>query len=189
MKTSLPKFLKSRVAHAGGLLAFIAVIAVSAAWSDQPEGRAQLDGTWVGKLGDITWTSAYTPDSSGHNATMTLQWVTLSADFENLFGLLGADHSSIAFGSASMVRPDTARGKSLWYNYADGTPSATAPVAGQIKAVAVMANELVFTSPTTAVGKHNLKIYYPDPQNPMVPNETYLFFEKNYESVPHVRIF
>jgi len=189
VKTVLPKLLMCRLAQAGGLLAIIAALAASIAWSDNPDGRVKLGGAWVGKNGDITWTSTWSPDSSGRNATITLQWITSSADFEALFGLLGADHSSIVCGSVSMVSPHTAKGNIVWYIYAEGTPSATQPATGQIKAVAVMTDESHFTSPTTAVGKHVLKLYSPDPQNPMVPNEAYRFFEQTFDNVSHTKIF
>jgi hypothetical protein len=187
MKTSLPKLLKCKRVQAGGLLAVTAVIAASLAWST--EGRMKLGGSWVGKYGDISWTSTYSPDPSGQNATCTLQWMTVSAEFEALFALIGADHMSMVSGSLSMVNPDTAKGKLLWYILAEGKPSTTQPVAGQIKAVAVMSSEWRFTSSTTATGKHQLKIYFPDPQNPMAPKEAYLFFDQTYENVPHLRIF
>jgi hypothetical protein len=189
MNTSLTKLLRSRLVQTGGLLAVVAAVAVSIAWSDRDQGRGKLAGTWVGKNGDITWTSTYSPDCSGQNATITLQWITVSADFEMLDAQLGADAGSFASGYMSMIDRHTATGKMIWYEYASGTPSMTLPVVGQIKAIAVMENELHFTSPTTALGTHVLRLYQPDPQNPMVPNEAYRFFEQTYNNVPHVKIF
>ena len=188
MKTFVTGLLKGRIIRWGGLLAVTLIIAASIAWSDHDQNRVKLGGTWVGKFGDITWTSTWTPDSSEQNATVTLQWITLSTDFEAVFGLLAADHTSTASGSVSMVKADRAKGKVIWYTFAEGTPSATAPVAGQIKSLAVMSDAYHFTSPTTASGTHELKFYYPDPQNPMVPNEAYLFFDQTYENVPHIRV-
>ncbi len=189
MKTSVARLFKSKLVQAGGLLAVIAAIAASSAWSEHPEGPVKLGGTWVGKLGDITWIGTQSPDSSGQNAMVTLQWITMSAEFQELFGVLGADHSSIASGFYKMVSPDIAKGKIIWYLYAEGMPSKTAPVPGQIKAVGVMANEFHFTSPTAALGNHELKLYFADPQNPMVPNEAYLFLDQTYDNTPHVKIF
>jgi hypothetical protein len=192
MKTLVAKLLRSRLVQAGGLLAAIAAVAASIAWSDHPDGRVnrvKLGGTWVGKLGDITWNSTYCPDSSGQNAAVTLQWTTVTAEFEALFGTLGADSMSLAFGDASMVRHDKSATKLIWYILTAGTASATHPVAGQIKAIGVMESEWQFTSATTALGKAELKLYAPDPQAPMVPNEAYRFFDQIYENIPHVKIF
>ena len=187
MKTLLPKLLNGRLAHAGALLAVIAAVSASIAWSSQPKGRVKLGGTWVGRYGDITWTGTYSPDSSGQNAMVSLQWITMGADFEALFASLGAEDASIASGFISMVGRDTATGKLIWYLRTQGTT--TPPVAGQIKAIMVMANEWHYTSPTTAVGNHNLKIYLPDAQGSMVPDEANLYLELNFDNVPHVKIF
>jgi len=188
MKTLLPKLFNSRLVQAGGLLAIIAAFAASMAWSRPPEAIVKLGGMWVGRYGDITWTGTYTPDPSGLNATVTLQWMTMSAEFQALSAALGADASSIASGSVSVVSTDTATSKLIWYFLKEGTPSTIEPVAGQIKAIAVMVGEWHFTSPTTAVGKHNLKIYLPDAQGSMVPaDDTVPFLEFDFDNVPHVK--
>lgn len=188
MKTLLPKLFNSRLVLAGGLLAIIAAFAASIAWSRPAEARVKLGGTWVGRYGDITWTGTYSPDPSGQNATVVLQWMTLSAEFEALWAALGADGLSVASGSMTVTSTDTATGKMIWYGLKAGTPSTTQPVAGQIKAIAIMTGDWHFTSPTTAVGKHNLKVYLPDAQGSMVPaDDAVPFLEFNFDNVPHVR--
>ena len=167
------------------------LVLLGTAGSDEHKGQCvKLSGTWVGKLGDITWTSTWTPEPSGEKATSTMQWMTLSTDFEGMLALLQADHMSMVSGSVRMVSPDRAIGKTLWYVVADGKlPTSTMPpVAGQIKAVAVMTDNFQFTSSSTASATHELKIYAADPQNPMVPNEAYLFFDQAYHNVPHVKV-
>jgi hypothetical protein len=188
MRSFINGLLEGRIIRWGGLLAATLIVAASIAWSDHDQGRVKLGGTWAGKLGDITWTSTWTPDSTGQNATITLQWMTLSVDFEAMLGLLGADHMSMVSGSISMVNPDRAKGKIIWYIVAEGTASTTQPVAGQIKAVAVMTDDFHFTSSSTALGTHELKIYSADPKNPLVPNKAYIFFDQTYEDVPHTRV-
>ena len=72
----------------------------------------------------------------------------------------------------------------IWYVLAEGTPSTTAPVAGQIKAIAVMTSDWHFTSPDTAQGAHNLKTYLPDAQGSMLPAKGAVpFLDVSYEGV------
>ena len=88
----------------------------------------------------------------------------------------------------SVTSPDTATSKLIWYFLKEGTASTTQPGAGQIKAIAVMTGDWHFTSPTTAVGKHNLKIYLPDAQGSMVPaDDAVPFLEFNFDNVPHTK--
>jgi hypothetical protein len=188
MKTQISKFLKSKITQGGLLLTLVAAVTASIAWSDQPDCRVKLGGTWVGRYGDITWTGTYSPDASGQNAVITLQWMTLSTDFEGLFGSIGAQSMSIASGHISMTGKDTASGKMIWYVLAEGTPSTTAPVAGQIKAIAVMTSKWHFTSPDTAQGSHTLKMYWPDAQGSMLPAQHAVpFLDVSYEGVSHLQ--
>ena len=188
MKTQISKFLKSKITQGGLLLTLVAAVTASIAWSDQPDCRVKLGGTWVGRYGDITWTGTYSPDASGQNAVITLQWMTLSTDFEGLFGLIGAQSMSIASGYISMTGKHTASGKMIWYVLAEGTPSTTAPVAGQIKAIAVMTSDWHFTSPDTAQGAHNLKMYAPNANGSMLPAEHAVpFQDQSFEGVSHLQ--
>ena len=188
MKTSVRNILKSRVTQASLLLALIATVAAFG-WPNKDEGRVKLGGTWVGRYGDITWTGTYSPDASGQNATYALQWMTMNAQFEALLASVGAQTMSIACGSMSMISRDTAAGKMIWYVLAEGTPSTTAPVAGEIKAIAVMTSEWHFTSPNTAEGTHNLKMYSPDAQGSMVPaDDAVPFLDVTYQKVPHLKV-
>jgi hypothetical protein len=187
MKTLMPKLFRWKLARVGVLCVAVATVVVVAG-SDAGQGRVKLGGMWVGRNGDITWTGTYVPDGSGQQATVTLQWITMSVEFQALLASIGAEGASIASGSISMVSPDTAVGKLTWYLYAPGKISTTQPVAGQIKAIAVMANEWHFTSPTTALGNHNLKLYFPDPQGSMVPNEAYLFLNQDFKNTEHLKI-
>ena len=95
---------------------------------------------------------------------------------------------SLASGSIHMNSTDTASNKLIWYMLAPGTPSATQPVAGQVKAIAVMTGEFHFTSPDAAEGTHNLKIYFPDPHGSLLPEDGTLFFDQTFEKVPHQKI-
>jgi hypothetical protein len=188
MNTQASNFLKSRIVQGGLLLVFIAAIAASIAASSQPEARVKLGGTWVGRLGDITWTGSYAPDSSGQSAVITLQWMTMSADFQVLLASVGAQTMSLSSGSLSMTSNDTASGKMIWYALAPGTVSLTQPVAGQVKAIAVMTSEWHFTSPSTAEGTHNLKMYLPNAQGSLLPEDGQMFFDQTFGKVPHQKI-
>ncbi len=188
MKTQISNFLKSKIIRGVLLLGLVAAVTASIAWSDRPECRVKLGGTWVGRYGDITWTGTYSPDASGQNAVITLQWMTVNTDFEGLFATVGAQSMSIASGFLNMTSRNTAAGKMIWYVLAEGTPSTTAPVAGQIKAIAVMTSDWHFTSPDTAQGAHNLKMYLPDAQGSMLPAKGAVpFLDVSYEGVSHLQ--
>jgi hypothetical protein len=189
MKTSITKFLKTRMIQGSLLLALIAAVAASVAWSGKDEGRIKLGGTWVGRSGDITWTASYAPDSSGQNAVTTLQWMTVGADFEGLMGSIGAETMSLVSGGMSMTSKDTAAGKLIWYFLAPGIASTTHPVAGQVKAIAVMTSDWHFASSTTAAGTHNIKLYLPGAQGSLLPEDGVLFMEATYQDVPHQKVF
>ena len=169
-------------------LALLAAVAASIAWSDRPDFRVKLGGTWVGRYGDITWIGSYAPDSDGQNAVVTLQWMTLGADFEALLGSIGAQDMSMVSGYLSMTGKYTASGKLLWYVLAPGTASTTQPVKGQVMAIAVITSDWHFTSRDTAQGSHTLKMYLPDAQGSMLPAEGAVpFVAVSYEGVSHLQ--
>jgi hypothetical protein len=184
MNTALSNFLNSRIIQASLLLALIATIAASVAWSSGDEGRIKLGGTWVGRSGDITWTASYAPDPSGQNAVTTLQWMTVA-----LMGSIGAETMSLVSGYQSMTGKNTATGKLIWYFLAPGVASPTHPVAGQVKAIAVMTSDWQFTSPTTGEGTHNIKLYLPSAQGSLLPEDGHLFMDVTFENVPHQKVF
>ncbi len=189
MNAIVGRFLRYRITQGGLLLVVVAAAAATIAWSRDPAGRVKLGGTWVGRYGDITWTSTYSPDSSGQSATVTLQWMTMSAEFETLIASIGGQTMSLVSGSHRMVSPDTAKGWLLWYTLAEGIPSTTTPVAGQVKAINILEGEWHLTSPTTALGKHNLKMYLPDAQGSLVPaDDAVPFLALDFENVPHQKV-
>ncbi len=189
MKAIVDRFLKSRITQGGLVLAVVATAAAAIAWSGDPAGRVKLGGTWVGRYGDITWTSTYSPDSSGQNAVCTLQWMTMSAEFEALVASIGGKTMSMTSGSYSMLSPDTSKGWLLWYVLAEGTASTTTPIAGHVKAICIMEGEWHFTSPTTALGQHTLKMYLPDAQGSLVPADNAVpFLVLDFENVPHQKV-
>jgi len=96
---------------------------------------------------------------------------------------------SLVSGYRSMTSKDTASGKLIWYALSPGTASPTAPVAGKVKAIAVMTSDWTFTSSTTAEGTHNLKMYIPNAQGSLLPEDSHLFMEVTFDKVPHQKIF
>jgi hypothetical protein len=188
MKALVTSFIGSRIIKTGLLLAVTLTVAATAGWSGNDEGRVKLGGTWVGRMGDITWTGSYAPDSSGQSAVITLQWMTLSADFQALLGSVGAQTMSLASGSMNMTSKNTASDKLIWYVLAPGSASMTQPVAGKVKAIAVMTGEFHFTSPDTAEATHNLKMYFPNAQGSLLPEDGTLFFDQTFEKVQHQKI-
>lgn len=188
MKAQVGKFLKSKITQGGLLLILVAAVTASIAWSSRPEARVKLGGTWVGRYGDITWIGSYAPDPDGQNAVVTLQWMTLGADFEYILGSIGAQEMSMVSGYLSMTGKHTASGKLLWYVLAPGTASTTQPVKGQVMAIAVMTSDWHFTSPSTAQGAHNLKMYAPDAKGSMLPAEDAVpFLDLSFEGVSHLQ--
>ncbi len=188
MKSLVRHLLSSRIVQGGLVLVLATVVLASLAWSSPPEPRVKLGGTWVGRLGDITWIGTYAPDAAGQNAAITLQWMTLSTDFEALMASIGAQSMSMVSGSMSMTSSNTASGKLIWYVLAPGTASTIDPVAGQVKAIAVMTSEWHFTSPTAAEGSHTLKMYFPNALGSLLPEDGQLFFDVTFENVHHQKI-
>ncbi len=186
MRTLVTQLYKSKMARAGLCFALLVAVVASIAWSSPPEPR--LKGTWVGSFEGITWTSTYAPDALGQSAVLTLQWITMNEQFEGLMGSIGAESMSIVSGSMHMVSGNRATGKLIWYLFAPGTASATAPVAGQVKAIAVMTSDWHFTSRTTAEGTHNLKMYFPNAQGSLLPEDGTLFLDMDYDKVPHQKV-
>lgn len=188
MKVFVHRLFSARITRGALLLALLGVVIGSLAFSP-PEPRVKLGGTWVGRLGDITWTGTYAPDASGQNAVITLQWMTVDAAFQAMLGAVGAETMSIASGHISVTTSDTASGKLIWYMLAPGTASPTTPVAGQVKAIAVMTSDWHFTGVSAAEGTHNLKIYFPNAQGSLLPEDGTLFYDVTFDKVPHQKIF
>jgi hypothetical protein len=62
-------------------------------------------------------------------------------------------------------------------------------VAGKVKAIVVMTGTWQFTSAETAVGSHNLKMYFPDTQGSLVPaDDAVPFLNLDFAGVPHVKV-
>ena len=188
MKGPVGRFLKSRITQGGLLLAVVAIVAASLAWSNAP--GIKLGGVWVGQYGDITWTGSYSPDPSGRNTVFTLQWMTMNAQYEYLLASLGASTLSTSSGTQYMTCPDTAISQQIFYALAPGVASTTQPVAGEVKAIFVMVSEWNFTSPVTAEGPSILRAYLPDASGSLVPAEGAVpFLSVTNQGVTHVKVF
>lgn len=172
MKALVSSFLRSRITQAALLVAVVAAAAASLAWSGRPEARVKLGGAWAGQLGGIQWISIHAPlGEDGMGAVQRAQWITLNADMERLLGALGAQRVSEASGVSELISKDTAKYTLVFYAFADGTASPTAPVAGQIKAIFVMTGLWHYTGPETAESQETIAVYLPDgnPEHNVLP--------------------
>jgi hypothetical protein len=190
MKTSVSNFFRSRITQACLLLAFIATVATFAV-SNQNDGSAELGGTWVGRLpgsagvGDVTWIGTYSSDSSGRNATGTLEWITPGDYQPLLLRPFGVEKLSIASGVIRMTGKNTAVADWIWY--LEG-PTATKPV-GDIIAIAVMSGDLRFTGPNTLEGTYRMKVYLTNGKTSMAPTDDMsLIVDQNIKAVSQ-RVF
>jgi hypothetical protein len=70
-----------------------------------------------------------------------------------------------------MINKDTAKYTLVFYAVADGTPSLTKPVAGQIKAIMVITGFWHYTGPDTAESQETLSVHLPDanPEHNVLP--------------------
>jgi hypothetical protein len=95
---------------------------------------------------------------------------------------------SLASGFKSMTGRQTASGKRIRYVLAAG--STTPLVPGQIKAIAVMTSDLTCTSPDTAIGAHNFKMFFPVAQGGMLPTgNSFELPGLDFSELQHVRAF
>ena len=174
MKTPLMHFsifqhlLRPTLTKSALLLAI--VVTVAAFKAPNGNGSYKLGGTWVGRLpgqlGDVTWITTYSPDSSGKNAKLTTEWIT-RGDFELLDMSLGVERISIASGYMHMTGKDTAVMKAMWYG------AGPKPDGGldEIKTIVVLAGDVRFTGPTTSVGTYHMKVYATAGNPSMIPTD------------------
>ncbi len=175
----------------GGLLAVMAALAVSMAWSRPPNACVRLGGCWVGQLGGIQWISTHAPlDPEARTAVSRLQWVTVNAEYQGLLGILGAQSLSEASGTLQLISNDTAKYRYVFYAYANGTPSPTAPQPGQIKAIFVMAGTWHYTGPDSVESQETLTAYLPDgdPEHNLLPaSDATPFLTRSFGPHPQYR--
>jgi len=193
MKAKLVSLFRQRLARGGALLVVAGVIAASIAWSENPQARVKLGGIWVGELDGVQWVSIHSPlDADGKTAAAKLQWLAISAPFQYLAATLGTDRMSEAVGSFEMIKKDTAKYTLTWYIVASGTPSTTAPVGDQVKAVAVMTGMWHYTGPDTAESTETLKMYMFGDNAAQhlfpTPEDTTLIFQQTFDWHPQYRL-
>ncbi len=155
MKTSLPKFLKCRVAQAGGLFAVMVVLAASIAWSGPREECVKLEGAWVATVAENGALSLVTfaPDPSGRTATWRNQIILPPEVVAYLQGLVpGFSGFTDEIGEQVMTGPNTATYTARWYYLVDGSPAL----------VCLDNASVTFTSPTQLSIVHEFTVYYAD---------------------------
>jgi hypothetical protein len=171
MKTSVPRFLRGRLAQAGGLLAVIAVVVTSIAWSGPHEGSIKLEGAWVatvaenGVLGLLTMA----PDPSGRTTTWRNQMVLPPEFVAYVQGLVpGFTGFTDEIGETMMTGPNTATYTARWYYLVGGYPAL----------VALDNASVTCTSPVQMSIVHEIAAYFADADgqpvgDPVFPAATY----------------
>ncbi len=170
MKTVIGWLLRCRLVHAGILCATVAAIAVSVAWSGNPEARVNLGGVWVGELMGIQWISTHAPlDADGKTAVATLQWAALNGDFLALAASLGVDRISQVSGNFRLINKDTAKYVLIWYGIKSGSGTATPPVGDEVKTINILEGTWRCTGPNTGESTETYSIYLAVPGHTLLP--------------------
>ena len=161
MKSLLPKLLKYRLVRVGGLLAVIAAVAASLAWSQGSGASTKLEGAWVAKtdVGILSLVTYAPSDPSGRRAVMRNQMVWPR---ENLakYGL-EAVTEEIAEAVVTGVNTEVYNG--IWYGL----------VGGRTALIFLDHADITYVTPTDKIVAHTVDTYlasadadndgYPDP--------------------------
>jgi hypothetical protein len=149
MKTSLCTLLESRLIQAVGLLAVIAIIAATSAWSGQNERRVKLEGAWVAQVDNgLRGLVTYAPsDPSGQSAVIRAQMIWPPA----LLGMMGIDAVTDEIAEEVVTGNKTSQYTGIWYGLAGGT----------IALICLDNTTCTFVSPTERINVHVGSVYLP----------------------------
>ena len=147
MKTLLPKLLKSRIVLAVGLLALIAAVAASTAWSGAPESRVKLEGAWICQTDNgVRSMVTYAPsDPSGLSAVFRNQMVWPP----EVLTAMGIEAVTEEIAEEFVTGHRTSKYSGIWYGL----------VGGEIVAIFVDNSTITHLSPTLGTIAHTIEVY------------------------------
>ncbi len=171
MKNVLSKLVQCRWARGAALLAAVAAVLASVAFSGQSQAHYRLGGAWVGQVSGVQWVSMHAPlDADAKTAAAKLEWLSISGPFNGLAVGFGANRFSSAVGNFEMISNDTAKYILTFYAVAGGL-SATPPVGDKVKLIMIMTGTWHYTGENSAESTEVLRMYRSDgnPDHDVVP--------------------
>jgi hypothetical protein len=147
MKNSLSKLAHYRFMQAAGLLALVAAVAATVAWSESPQARVKLGGAWVAQL-DTGMRVAVTygaTDPSGLNSVYRGQIVPPPA----MLTMMGVDTLTDLFADEVVTGPNTSESTGIVYGLAGG----------QVALILVDHTYFTHVSPTEKHNTHQINVY------------------------------
>jgi hypothetical protein len=153
MKTLLPKLVKCRLIQAGGLLAVIAAVAASIAWSGGPEARVKLEGAWIAQVdnGTRALVTYGATDPSGQSSVFRGQMVWPL----EMLASMGLDAVTDEVAEEFVTGKNTTQYTGIAYGL----------VGGRIALIFLDNTTSTYGSPTQRTNVHTLTLY-PGPANP-----------------------
>ena len=161
MRTVITGLLKGRKTRWGMLVAAIAAVAATVAWSSDSQVLAKLEGAWIGNTDNgIRGLAIFCPsDPSGRTAAFRYQMVVPP---ENL-AALGVDAFTDEIGESVVTGPTTGKYNGIWYGL----------VGGRIVTIFLDNSSFTLVSRTQLTIDHTVSVYlaaadadhdgYPDP--------------------------
>ena len=161
MRTFITGLLKGRKIRWGMLVAAIAAVAATVAWSSDSQVLAKLEGAWIASSDNgIRSLVTFAPsDPSGRIATFRNQMVVPP----ELLAALGVEAYTDEIGEHVVTGPTTGKYTGIWYGLAGG----------RIATIFLDNSSVTFVSPTQLTIEHTVAAYlatadadndgYPDP--------------------------
>ncbi len=148
MKIALSTLLKGRFVRAGGLLAVIAALSASIAWSRAPEARIQLGGAWIAQVdsGVRALVTYGATDPSGLSAVFRAQMVWPP----EMLAAMGLNAITDEVGEEFVTGKDTSQYTAIAYGL----------VQGRIAVIFMDHTTITHLSPTQLSLEHTLDFYW-----------------------------
>ncbi len=148
-KMKMSRLFKSRLVQAGGLLAVLAAVAVSLAWSGSPDARIKLEGTWIVETDDHSTRGLGTysaTDPSGLHAAYRAQLLA-----PDVAASMGLDTISDFIAEEVVTGKNTSECTGIGYGL----------VGGRVALILVGTDYFTFVSPTEKTFTWTMKVYLP----------------------------